>query len=64
MVGVKLLPTRCTFRCGSGENPNKLNNLELLPNSYHKNKNKELHWYPEGDCPYDENGIGPNLGTV
>jgi RHS repeat-associated protein len=51
------------FRCESIEDPNKLENLELLPDEYHSRRNKELHWYAEGKCPYD-NGHGPSLSNL
>ncbi|WP_154946055.1 RHS repeat-associated core domain-containing protein, partial [Pseudoalteromonas atlantica] len=50
------------FRCDPNENPNDLDNLELLTEDFHSRENKKLHWYEEGDEPYDENGLGPNLG--
>ncbi len=52
------------FRCEIDEDPNELNNLELLPDYYHTSKNKELHWYEEGHCPYDSSGNGPNLSNI
>ncbi|MFU2512278.1 RHS repeat-associated core domain-containing protein [Pseudoalteromonas sp. ASV78] len=52
------------FRCEIDEDPNELNNLELLPDYYHRSKNKELHWYEEGHCPYDSSSNGPNLSNI
>lgn len=52
------------FRCDSQDDPNRLDNLELLPEEYHKTNNKELHWYDEGECPYDTNGNGPCLSNI
>lgn len=51
------------FRCESNEDPNKLENLELLPDEYHSKKYKELHWYAEGKCPY-ASGDGPSLSNL
>ncbi|WP_018693037.1 RHS repeat-associated core domain-containing protein [Algicola sagamiensis] len=51
------------FRCPIEENPNKISNLQMLPDEFHKDYNRELHWYEEGNCPYDENGNGPNLNN-
>ena len=52
------------FRCEAAENPNDLNNLQILSDGYHTDKNKELHWYADGQSPYDSNGNGPNLSNT
>ncbi|WP_166113516.1 HNH endonuclease [Pseudoalteromonas sp. Z9A5] len=51
------------FRCEPNENPNELDNLELLTIGFHKSENKNLHWYEEGKEPYDDKGFGPRLGS-
>ena len=51
------------FRCEPNENPNNLDNLELLTEDFHSRENKKLHWYKDGKEPYDDNGFGPRLGS-
>jgi 5-methylcytosine-specific restriction endonuclease McrA len=36
------------FRGGT----NKYSNLTLMSSEEHTSRNKELHWYKDGDCPY------------
>ncbi|MEZ8188294.1 RHS repeat-associated core domain-containing protein, partial [Shewanella sp. 5S214] len=50
------------FRCNPNEDPNEIENLELLTDEFHTTKNKELHWYEDGKEPYDDDSIGPRLG--
>ena len=50
------------FRCNSNEDPNAIENLEILTDEFHTSKNKELHWYEDGNEPYDDIGVGPRLG--
>ncbi|WP_163133847.1 RHS repeat-associated core domain-containing protein [Agarivorans sp. Alg241-V36] len=52
------------FRCEPNIDPNQQSNLELLPESFHCQQNRELHWYDDGECPYDENGNGPSLSNL
>ncbi|WP_341804572.1 RHS repeat domain-containing protein [Pseudoalteromonas sp. N1230-9] len=52
------------FRCEIDKDPNESDNLQLLPDHYHNEENKALHWYEEGQCPYDHNGNGPNLSNI
>ena len=52
------------FRCEIDKDPNESDNLQLLPDYYHTDENKTLHWYEEGESPYDLNGNGPNLSSV
>ena len=51
------------FRCEPNEDPNDLDNLELLTEDFHSKENKKLHWYEEGKEPYDNNGFGSRLGS-